>query len=136
MSLIISRGSAGGRVQLAFGDYVLDSGRRELRRGLVPVALEPQVFDLLLYLVQNRDRVVTKDDLIATVWKGRIVSDSTLTSRINAVRKAVGDNGEQQTLVKTYARKGIRFIGDIRPDDSNPGSSGLSEHSQGVPVAP
>ena len=68
-------------MQLAFGDYVLDSGRRELRRSGVPVAVEPQVFDLLLYLVQNRERVVTKDDLIATVWKGRIVSDSTLASR-------------------------------------------------------
>src|SRR2546423_2568332 len=115
MSLIISRGSAGGRVQLAFGDYVLDSGRRELRRGLVPVALEPQVFDLLLYLVQNRDRVVTKDDLIATVWKGRIVSDSTLTTRINAARKAVGDSGGEQALIKNYARKSIRFIGDLGP---------------------
>jgi pimeloyl-ACP methyl ester carboxylesterase len=68
------------------------------------------VFDLLLYLVQNRDRVVSKDDLIATVWGGRIVSDSTLDSRINAVRRAVGDNGEQQRLIRTIARKGIRFV--------------------------
>ena len=113
-------------MQLAFGDYVLDSGRRELRRSSVPVAVEPQVFDLLLYLVQNRERVVTKDDLIATVWKGRIVSDSTLTTRINAARKAVGDSGEQQTLIKTYARKGIRFVGDVRAEDSNAGGSALS----------
>ena len=74
------------------------------------VSVEPQVFDLLLYLVQNRDRVVSKDDLIASVWDGRIVSDSTLTSRINAARKAVGDNGEQQRLIRTIARKGIRFV--------------------------
>src|SRR5882762_6923571 len=127
MGLIISRGPAGGRMQLAFGDYVLDSGRRELRRGSVPVALEPQVFDLLLYLVQNRDHVVTKDDLIATVWKGRIVSDSTLTTRINAARRAVGDSGEAQALIKTYARKGIRFVGDVRPDDPKAASSGLSD---------
>ena len=71
----------------------LDGGRRELRRGSEPISLEPQVFDVLLYLVQNRDRVVTKDDLIAAVWDGRIVSDSTLTSRITAARKAVGDSG-------------------------------------------
>ncbi len=62
-------------------------------RGAEAIAVEPQVFDLLIYLVQNRDRVVTKDDLIATVWRGRIVSESTLTSRINAARKAVGDSG-------------------------------------------
>src|SRR5256885_1968589 len=139
MSLIISRGasqSGGGRMQLAFGDYVLDSGRRELRRSSVPIALEPQVFDLLLYLVQHRDRVVTKDDLIATVWKGRIVSDSTLTTRINAARKAVGDSGGEQALIKTYARKGIRFIGEIRPDDPNAGSSGLSEQQPAMPVPP
>ena len=123
-------------MQLAFGDYVLDSGRRELRRNAVPIALEPQVFDLLLYLVQNRDHVVTKDDLIATVWKGRIVSDSTLTTRINAARKAVGDSGGQQALIKTYARKGIRFVGDVLPDDPNAGRSGLSEQPRGMPGPP
>ena len=70
------------------------------------------MFDLLVYLVQNRDRVVSKDDLIASVWGGRIVSDSTLTSRINAARKAVGDSGEEQKLIRTIARKGLRFVGD------------------------
>ena len=78
------------------------------------VAVEPQVFDLLIYLVQNRDRVVSKDDLIASVWGGRIVSDSTLTSRINAARKAVGDSGGDQKLIRTIARKGLRFVGDVR----------------------
>ena len=77
------------------------------------IALEPQVFDLLVYLVQNRDRVVSKDDLIAAVWGGRIVSESTLTSRINAVRKAVGDSGEEQRLIRTIARKGFRFVGEV-----------------------
>ena len=79
-----------------------------------PIAVEPQVFDLLVYLVQNRDRVVSKDDLIASVWGGRIVSDSTLTSRINAARKAVGDSGEDQKLIRTIARKGLRFVGDVQ----------------------
>jgi TolB-like protein len=78
------------------------------------IAVEPQVFDLLTYLVENRERVVTKDELIASVWGGRIVSDSTLTSRINAARKALGDSGEDQMLIRTVARKGLRFIGDVR----------------------
>ena len=97
-----------------FEDYTLDTDRRELRRGSEPIALEPQVFDLLIYLVQNCHRVVSKDDLIASVWNGRIVSDSTLTSRINAARKAVGDSGENQKLIRTIARKGFRFVGDLR----------------------
>jgi DNA-binding winged helix-turn-helix (wHTH) protein len=100
-------------VQFLFADHTLDSGRRELRRGSTPIAVEPQVFDLLLYLVQNSERVVSKDDLIASVWRGRTVSDSTLASRINAVRKAIGDNGEAQKLIRTFARKGIRFVGDV-----------------------
>jgi DNA-binding winged helix-turn-helix (wHTH) protein len=75
-------------VQFVFADHTLDTDRRELCRGWQPVAVEPQVFDLLVYLVQNRDRVVSKDDLIASVWKGRIISESTLTSRINATRTA------------------------------------------------
>jgi TolB-like protein/Tfp pilus assembly protein PilF len=76
--------------------------------------MEPQVFDLLVYLVKNRDRVVSKDDLLSSIWGGRIVSDSTLTSRINGARKAVGDSGEEQKLIRTIARKGFRFIGDVR----------------------
>ena len=118
-------------MQLAFGDYVLDSGRRELSRSSERVSLEPQVFDLLLYLVQNRERVVTKDDLITAVWKGRIVSDSTLTTRINAARKAVGDSGEQQALIKTYARKGVRFVGDVFFDGPAAETPGQLEKARG-----
>ena len=101
-------------MQFVFADHTLDTDRRELRRGSESIAVEPQVFDLLVYLVQNRDRVVSKDDLIASVWAGRIVSDSTLTSRINAARKAVGDSGEEQKLIRTIARKGLRFVGTVR----------------------
>jgi TolB-like protein len=100
-------------VQFLFGDHTLDDDRRELLRGSEPIAVEPQVFDLLIYLVQNRDRVVSKDDLIASIWGGRAVSDSTLTSRINAARKAVGDSGVKQKLIRTIARKGLRFVGDV-----------------------
>jgi DNA-binding winged helix-turn-helix (wHTH) protein/pimeloyl-ACP methyl ester carboxylesterase len=100
-------------LQFRFENHVLDVGRRELTRGREPVAIEPQVFDLLVHLVRNRDRVVTKDDLIASIWCGRIVSESTLTSRINAVRKAVGDSGEEQQLIRTVARKGFRFIAEV-----------------------
>ena len=78
-----------------------------------PIAVEPQVFDLLVYLVENCDRVVSKDDLIASVWRGRVVADSTLASRINAARKAVGDSATEQKLIRTIARRGIRFVGDV-----------------------
>ena len=106
----------------SFDTYALDTGKRELRRGLDPVALEPQVFDLLVFLIENRDRVVSKDDLIASVWQGRLVSDSTLTSRINATRTAVGDSGEQQSLIRTIPRKGIRFVGSLREETPAPAS--------------
>jgi TolB-like protein/Tfp pilus assembly protein PilF len=99
---------------LGFGDCELDIERRELRRAKSPVHVEPQVFDLLVHLVENRDRVVSKDDLIAAVWDGRIVSDSTLTSRINAARKAIGDSGVHQKLIRTIPRKGLRFVGTVR----------------------
>jgi TolB-like protein len=108
-------------LQFTFDDQVLDVDRRELRRGAKTVAVEPQVFDLLVFLLENRDRVVSKDDLIASVWGGRVVSDSTLTSRINAARKAVGDNGGEQRLIRTAARKGVRFVGEVlTPQDIAP----------------
>ncbi len=105
-------------MQFLFADHTLDTERRELRRGSQAIAVEPQVFDLLVYLVRNRDRVVSKDDLIASVWEGRIVSESTLTSRINATRTAVGDNGKDQKLIRTVARKGLRFVGAVHEDST------------------
>ena len=105
---------------LAFGDYTLDIDRRELSRVGEPVALAPQVFDLLVYLMRNRDRVVSKDDLIEAVWGGRIVSDSALTTRLNAVRNAIGDSGAEQRLIRTVSRRGVRLVGEVREE------SGLS----------
>jgi len=98
---------------LVFGNCALCLHRRELIRDAQVIPTAPQVFDLLVYLLRNRERVVTKDDLLHTVWGGRIVSDSTMTSHINAVRKAIGDNGTEQRLIKTVARKGLRFVGDV-----------------------
>jgi len=97
-----------------FEDYALDMDRRELRRGDALTPVEPKVFDLLLYLIRNRTHVVTKDDLIAGVWNGRIVSDVALTSCINAARIAIGDSGNAQRLIKTLRRKGVRFVGEVR----------------------
>src|SRR5262245_21147266 len=99
-----------------FESFVRDTDRRELRRGGDLLAVEPQVFDLLEYLVRNRDRVVSKDDLIAGVWDGRIVSDVTLDSRVNAARRAIQDSGRDQRLIKTLPRKGIRFVGVVREE--------------------
>lgn len=102
-----------------FEDFVLDPGRRELRRGSEDISLEPQVFDLLLHLIQNCDRVVSRDELIASVWQGRIVSESTLASRINAARNAIRDNGQAQRLIKTIQRKGVRFVGAVREHEED-----------------
>ena len=101
-------------LQFHFANHQLDTDRRELRRGGEIVAVEPQVFDLLVHLVRHRDHVVTKDDLFEHIWQGRIVSESTLTSRINAARKAVGDSGHAQSVIRTIARKGFRFVGEVR----------------------
>jgi TolB-like protein len=111
-----------------FEDCVLDTEQRELHRAarLVPVA--PQVFDLLAYLIGNREHVVSKDDLIGAIWQGRIVSDAALTTRLNVARTAIGDSGEEQRLIKTLPRKGFRFIAVVREEPASPkaGSAGFS----------
>ena len=96
-----------------FENYALDTDRRELQRGTGVVPTTPQVFDLLDYLIRNRERVVSKDDLVSAIWKGRIVSDAALTTRLNATRSVIGDSGEEQRLIKTLPRKGFRFIGAV-----------------------
>jgi len=106
-------------VRFLFDGYLFDTDRRELRRGTALRSVEPQVFDLLVFLVRNRDRVVSKDDLLASVWGGRIVSESTLASRINAARRVIGDTGEQQRLIRTIIGKGVRFVGKAVEQDTD-----------------
>jgi TolB-like protein len=100
-----------------FEDFALDTERRELRKGTDVISVTPQAFDVLLYLVRNRERVVTKGDLISAIWGGRAVSDAAVATRLNAARAAVGDRGDQQRLIKTMQRKGFRFIGNVEEID-------------------
>ena len=96
-----------------FEKYAFDTDRRELRRGTDVIAIAPMVFDLLNYLIGNRERVVSKDELIRVIWEGRVISDAALTTRLNAARNAIGDSGDEQRLIKTFPRKGVRFIGTV-----------------------
>lgn len=97
-----------------FDHFRVDVSGRELRRENVMIEIEPQVFDILVYLIEHRDRVVSKEELFDAIWSGRIVSESALTSRINAARSAVGDTGARQEFIRTSARKGYRFVGILR----------------------
>jgi TolB-like protein len=114
-----------------FEDFVLDTDRRELRRGADAVSVAPQAFDVLDYLIRNRERVVGKDDLVAAIWEGRIVSDAALTTCLKAVRSAISDSGEGQRLIKTLPRKGFRFVGRVR-EEQGPGRT----LDGGTPVEP
>ena len=121
-----------------FEDYTLDAERRELHRGADIVPVAPQVFDLLEYLIRNRKRVVSKDDLINAVWNGRSVSDAALTTRLNAARCAIGDSGEEQRLIKTFPRKGFRFVGQVREarEVAGPNPGDAPESAPAVPDKP
>jgi TolB-like protein/Flp pilus assembly protein TadD len=96
-----------------FSNFSLDPEAFELARGTEKVAVEPQAFNLLQFLIESRDRVVSKDELIEKVWDGRIVSDAALNSCVNAARRAVGDDGKSQAVIKTFPRRGFRFVGNL-----------------------
>jgi TolB-like protein len=120
-----------------FEDYAFDTDRRELHRGADIVSIAPQVFDLLDYLIRNRERVVSKDDLINAIWNGRSVSDAALTTRLNVARSAIGDSGEEQRLIKTLPRKGFRFVGPVQEAQWPVGAySGLTERLSAAPPLP
>jgi TolB-like protein/DNA-binding winged helix-turn-helix (wHTH) protein len=116
-----------GNLRYLFEDYTFDTERRELHRAAVAVSITPQVFDLLDYLIRNRERVVSKDDLIGAVWNGRIVSDAALTTRLNAARNAIGDSGEEQRLLRTLPRKGFRFVGSVQ-ETQTPAIASVAAH--------
>ncbi len=118
-----------------FAGLTLDIERRELRRGPDLIPVEPQVFDLLTHLIQNRHRVVSKDDLIATIWEHRVVSESTMNSRINAARRAIGDSGFDQRLIRTIPRKGFRFVCETTEERARPASEDSSQ-SVMLPAVP
>jgi DNA-binding winged helix-turn-helix (wHTH) protein/pimeloyl-ACP methyl ester carboxylesterase len=132
-----TEGDGGASLLYRFEDFELDTDRRELRRRRVQISLAPQVFDLLSYLIRNREHVVGKDDLLSAVWGGRIVSESALTTRINAARSALGDDGETQRLIRTLPRRGFRFVGEVReePDSSVTGGQSLDLAKGGTPAA-
>jgi TolB-like protein/Flp pilus assembly protein TadD len=120
-------------VRYLFQNCTFDTDRRELRRGAEIIPLAPQVFDLLDYLIRNRERVVSKDDLIRAIWNGRSVSDAALTTRLNAVRGAIGDTGEKQHLIKTLPRKGFRFVGAVQEEEQrSPAEQAVSATRGGV----
>ena len=99
-----------------FEDFALDIERRELLRGGSVISIEPKVFDLLVYIIQNRDRVISRDDLLRSVWDGRIVSEAAQTTCINGARRALADSGDEQRLIRTLPRKGIRFVGSVHTE--------------------
>jgi len=120
-------------MRFVFDDCVLDVDRRELFRASREVPVAPQVFDLLVHLARHRDRVVDRDELIREIWTGRIVSESTLASHINAARKAVGDDGRRQHIIRTIARKGFRFIADTAEDEAPAPARAAAHGAQGGP---
>ncbi|HEV7268377.1 MAG TPA: tetratricopeptide repeat protein [Falsiroseomonas sp.] len=124
-------------MRLCFGMYELDLRRQELRRGDDVVHVEPQVFDIIVHLLRNRDRVVGKDELFDTIWQGRIVSDAALSSRINAARKAVGDDGDRQDVIRTVHKRGFRFVAEVREiDDSEPPAAAEGRPPERAPAPP
>src|SRR6266508_431964 len=109
-----------------------------MRRSGVPIRMEPQVFDVLPYLIEHRDRLVTKDELLERVWGDKYISEAALNSRIMAARKAVGDSGREQRLIRTQHARGFRFIGEVQTAEtrsSDPSAGVSGSPPQVTPVA-
>src|SRR5262245_53486386 len=125
-------------VIVGFEDLELDLSRVELRRSDVRVPVEPQVFEVLAYLVHHRDRMVPKEELMDNVWGGRFVSEAAVTSRIKQARQAIGDNGQTQRLIRTVHGRGYRFVGLVRETGAAPAPRHQSVHyavSDGLQIA-
>src|ERR1700750_1964010 len=101
-------------MQYRFAEFEIDLSQQELRRSGEAVHIEPQVFDLIVHLVRNRDRIVSKDELIEKIWNGRVISEAALSSRIHRARRALGDNGNDQNFIKTLHKRGFRFVADVQ----------------------
>jgi DNA-binding winged helix-turn-helix (wHTH) protein len=113
-----------------FGDCELDDQRYQLRRGGVPCHLEPQVFEVLAYLVRHRDRVVPRTELLDQIWGSRFVTDSALASRVKAARRAVGDSGRDQRVIRTLHGRGYRFLAPVQEQASLEGASPAARHTR------
>ena len=98
-------------MRYSFDEFELTLDAFELRKSSELVAVEPQVFGLLVHLIENRDRVVTRDELIEAIWDGRFVSESAVSTRIKSARKAIDDDGQTQRFIKTVHGRGFRFVG-------------------------
>jgi len=129
-----SRLSNGAALHFRFADFEIDIARHELRRAGAIVHIEPQVFDLLVHLVRNRDRIVSKDELVDAIWQGRAISDAALSSRISAARRALGDSGNDQSFIRTLHKRGFRFVGDVEEDSSVP-AAGAGDQPPSTPAA-
>jgi TolB-like protein/DNA-binding winged helix-turn-helix (wHTH) protein len=134
-----ARAAAGRRldqgqfVDFRFDEFEIDLGQHELRRGGEVVAIEPQVFDLLVYLVRNHQRIVSKDELIDAIWQGRAISDAALSSRISAARRAIADSGEDQRLIRTLHKRGFRFVGAVDAGIVAPASAAATDATREDP---
>jgi len=115
-------------VRYRVAQFEIDPTRHEVRRAGESVHIEPQVFDLIVHLMRNRDRIVSKDELIETIWNGRIISEAALSSRVNGARRVLGDNGNDQVFIRTLHKRGFRFVADVQEVTISP--------DQGVPLAP
>lgn len=112
-------------MEYAFGEFVLDLNRGELRGMGGPIRVEPRAFTLLIHMLENQGRLIDKDELIASVWDGRIVSDAAISTAIKAARRAIGDDGSRPTWIKTVRGRGFRFDGKIRVSSSQAPSENL-----------
>ena len=115
------------------GSYLIDPKAYEIRREGAPVPVEPQVFELLLLLIANRERALSKDEIIERIWNGRIVSDTTLSSRIKSARKVLGDDGTAQKLIRTIHGRGFRFVGEVEEVDLAASVAGSDQYGAARP---
>jgi DNA-binding winged helix-turn-helix (wHTH) protein len=119
-----------------FNNFNIDTDRRELEGPDRVIHVEPQVFDLLVYFAQNPNRVISKNQLIEKIWKGRVISDAALNSRINLARRAIGDTGKRQALIRTIQRRGFLFAAEVTMRAGTQLSSAADSNLFGPPQLP